>query len=337
MKLVILILLIYNVVLINTIVLVKSRKNPSTTLLNQWPMVAAHDAATSYLSSNVINKWAKTQPEGGIRKMLECGARFFDWRPKLLKNGELVMHHSAIVVNYPMSKVLDELILWLSDNKAAPLENNLVVLGITDCDGGDKCIDAVENELKLHNITFIKNCTLVHNMTVAAATKLSPLPVISVNSCWDENYDPTIACSGFHYSKSSNITNEKSLSKSSLLHLQSPDHIEYTCYNNSATKLFPLNRIYNYINKTLSQMAYRTNKTLFTVQAIWQETVGSVIVSGQHDSSLLLDESKSQINHILAEKIMNKEFDVTNVNAVEINNVCDGGIELLNALREKSS
>ena len=84
-------------------------------------------------------------------------------------------------------------------------------------------------------------------------------------------------------------------------------------------------------------MAYRTNKTLFTVQALWQETVDSVIVSGLHDSSLLLDESKSQINHILTEKIINKEFDVTNVNAVEINNVCDGGIELLNALREKSS
>ena len=83
-------------------------------------------------------------------------------------------------------------------------------------------------------------------------------------------------------------------------------------------------------------MAYRRNKALFTVQALWQETVDSVIVSSLHGSSLILDESKSQINHILAEKIINKEFDVTNVNAVEINNVCDGGIELLNALREKS-
>ena len=33
---------------------------------------------------------------------------------------------------------------------------------------------------------------------------------------------------------------------------------------------------------------------------------------------------------------MNNEFDVSHVNVLEINNVCDNGLVLLNALREKS-
>ena len=112
-----------------------SKKQPNVTVLKQSPMLGAHDAATTYLPEGLINRWAKTQPSGGIKQLLDCGVRFFDWRPKLLSNGNLIMHHSAIDVKYPMSKVLDDLSEWLSNNtdQEAP-ENNFVVLGITDCD-----------------------------------------------------------------------------------------------------------------------------------------------------------------------------------------------------------
>ena len=311
-----------------------SKKQPNVTVLKQWPMLGAHDAATTYLPEGLINRWAKTQPSGGIKQLLDCGVRFFDWRPKLLSNGNLIMHHSAIDVKYPMSKVLDDLSEWLSNNtdQEAP-ENNFVVLGITDCDAQhpkteQQCYDAAAQELQKHNMAFIRNCTLTHNMTVSTAMKLSKLPVLGFQSCWDENYDKHIACSGF--GNSYNMKNDATITTS----LSSPNRVEYTCYNDSDSKSFPLNRMYDYINKTLTNM---TNPVqMFTVQCIWQETVDSIIVSGLHGSSLLLDETKSQINLLIAKKIMNNEFDVSHVNVLEINNVCDNGLVLLNALREKS-
>ena len=123
-------------------------KDPRLTTINQWPMIAAHDAATSYLGPGLINQWAKTQPSGGISAMLDCGARFFDWRPKLKSDGSLIMHHGPINVDYQMSKVLDELILWSLNRTDSP-EKNFVVLGITDCDGGSACTKATRNERTL--------------------------------------------------------------------------------------------------------------------------------------------------------------------------------------------
>ena len=40
------------------------QKNPLRTPLNEWPMIQAHDAATTYLGSGIVNRWAKTQQEG---------------------------------------------------------------------------------------------------------------------------------------------------------------------------------------------------------------------------------------------------------------------------------
>ena len=39
-------------------------KNPNTTLLGSWPMIHAHDAATTYLSTGIVDEWAKTQHAG---------------------------------------------------------------------------------------------------------------------------------------------------------------------------------------------------------------------------------------------------------------------------------
>ena len=136
-------------------------------------MVAAHDAATSYLKPGLVNQWAKTQSSGGISAMLNCGARFFDWRPKLKSDGSLIMHHGPINVDYQMSKVLNELTLWLRNRTDSP-EKNFVVLGITDCDGGPACMRATRNELEHHNITFLSDCAMLSNLTVASAMSLSP-------------------------------------------------------------------------------------------------------------------------------------------------------------------
>ena len=50
-----------------------------------------------------------------------------------------------------------------------------------------------------------------------------------------------------------------------------------------------------------------------------------------HGSSLILDEVKSNLNGLLVEAVKRKSF--KHLNFVEVNNVCDKGFELLDALR----
>lgn len=58
-----------------------SEKKAKKLLFREWPMIMAHDAATTYLLGNSVEvRFARTQPTGGIRKLLDCGTRAFDIR-----------------------------------------------------------------------------------------------------------------------------------------------------------------------------------------------------------------------------------------------------------------
>ena len=58
------------------------------------------------------------------------------------------------------------------------------------------------------------------------------------------DYDKHIACSGF--GNSYNMKNDTTITTS----LSSPNRVEYTCYNDSDSKSFPLNRMYDYLYHT---------------------------------------------------------------------------------------
>lgn len=77
-------------------------------------------------------------------------------------------------------------------------------------------------------IPFVSNCSILKDLSVAKAAQLAILPtggsLLAINNCWVENYDPSVACSG--------ILEEKI----------------YTCYNNSKTKDFPLQRMWKYLD-----------------------------------------------------------------------------------------
>ena len=112
-------------------------RDPNTTVLNEWPMIMVHDAATTYLrEGHLLNKtildWTITQPPGvGTAGELDCGARGFDWRPTL-QGGKLVMHHGSVTIDYPMQGAVDEIVNWCANNTKP---EDLVVLGVTDCSG----------------------------------------------------------------------------------------------------------------------------------------------------------------------------------------------------------
>eukprot|EP01047_Picozoa_sp_COSAG01_P077481 COSAG01_NODE_13967_length_1513_cov_3.613154_2_plen_143_part_00 len=99
-------------VALSIIVQAAAGKDPNTTLVNEWPMVMVHDAATTYLrEGHLLNKtvldWTITQPPGGTARELDCGARGFDWRPTL-SGGTLYMHHGSVGIDYPMEVSVEE-------------------------------------------------------------------------------------------------------------------------------------------------------------------------------------------------------------------------------------
>ena len=136
-------------------------KDPNTTLIHEWPLLMAHDAATSVLESGLlhnIDTWAKTQPSGGLPQLLNCGARAFDWRPILLSNGTLAMHHGFVIMEKPMEAAIDEMLAW-ADAQNATAEN-LIVLGVTDCTCQDehasrRCQGEVKSFLKAKSIPYL--------------------------------------------------------------------------------------------------------------------------------------------------------------------------------------
>ena len=291
-------------------------------LLCEHRMVMAHDAATTYLDgSHIIVKWAKTQQSGGISSLLKCGARALDWRPKLLKNGTLIMAHHQIEIKYPMSYAMRELVDWVAMQEPNPA--NFVMLGINDCieEGPekptDRCTDAVSALLQSFNISLVRDCSTLDGIYLKDVMRRSALPgggsVLAVNSCWNMDYDKQVACSGFGHSRK--------------------DNFEYTCYTNSSTREFPIDRMVSYLDGVLGANQCDINGTMFTAQVLWQETVASVIVGDLHGSSLIGDEFRSDLNAFVATTIEKNEGSRWNkVNIVEVNNVCHGGLALVRAL-----
>ena len=308
-------------------------KNASLTPIQQWPIIMAHDAGTTYLSNGIIiNPWAKTQPSGGASGLLDCGARAFDWRP-LLQNAtdnSLVLHHGPLVVKHNMAAAIDEMVTWASQHKHGATD--LIILGITDCAcAGDTiclnpigaCTKAVDQVLANRNISVV-TVQQLKTMTAQDATDYGQLPgggaMIACYGCWLPHYSEAInnTCSGFRVSSDAQTNQEV-------------EALTYTCYKDSSTKSFPFTRMWKYLDG-VSLAGPPSDGRLYTAQALWQEDTESVIIGGLSGSSLLKDESKSGLNALLAERIAKGGWNVSRIGMVEINNVCDGGLGLKKVL-----
>ena len=67
-------------------------------------------------------------------------------------------------------------------------------------------------------------------------------------------------------------------------------------------------------------------------QALWQESAASVAAGASRNSSLLRDERESGLNAALASLVRAGRWR-GRLNLLEVNNVCDGGSQLLAAMR----
>lgn len=86
--------------------------------LSRWPLIMAHDAATTYLpDGNLIYAWVKTQSSGGFGKLAACGALALDVRPLLVaqedrSGSKLIMAHGVVPVNVELREAVDDAAAW---------------------------------------------------------------------------------------------------------------------------------------------------------------------------------------------------------------------------------
>eukprot|EP00958_Prasinococcus_capsulatus_P022837 scaffold3275_cov385-Prasinococcus_capsulatus_cf.AAC.8 len=195
--------------------------------LNQWPLLECHDAATTYLTGEEsVVAWTRTQPPGGIRKLLACGARALDWRPKVAWDGRLIMHHGDIDIDYDMEDAMRELLDWYDSPSERgcmqwPLSDtgscircganrrkykDLVVLYVNKCEGSG-CMERVTTLLSNLGVALVvSNCTWYahpprsNSSDGSDASRLAKLPnggyLLVTLGCVTENYDPTVTCYG---------------------------------------------------------------------------------------------------------------------------------------------
>ena len=193
------------------------------------------------------------------------------------------MHHGAIKVKHAMSDALDDMVDWAAKN---PGVADLVFLMITDCEGSAKgrtCTDAVKAELTSHNISYITDCSTLKGMTVTEAHHHAVLPqggaILAVFDCWESYYDSSIACSGYtdtHDSNSSTKVAPHTTANMNAHVMANVSHVAsgrsaYTCYKDSATKKYPLNHMWSYIDKTTAS-GPPSDGRLWTTQCLWEET-----------------------------------------------------------------
>ena len=300
-------------------------KNPNTTLLGSWPMIHAHDAATTYLSTGIVDEWAKTQQDGGVASLFGCGARALDWRPSL-KDGVLQMHHGDIDIEYAMSDALDEAVAWAN----AHVDVEDLVLLVISHEDGDGAHAAVLELLGTAGVAYVDDCAGLYSTTVAAAADAARLPgggrMMAISgTCVTGHWDSSITCAGFKSRRLQETTATNATAANGAVDF--PWY--YTCYADSSSKDYPLDRFWTYYESVVQEGP--VGGGLYTVQALWQEDADSVVVSGLHGATLLTEESESGLNALVTARIK-AEPDYA-YGMVEVNNVCDGGPGLLDALR----
>lgn len=215
---------------------------------------------------------------------------------------------------------VDEVIAWLSRN-----QDELVLMHVWDC-AGDGCDDKVSEELAARDVAVQTSCDAVATTYAAAFDKGrlatgGSLFVLDGSSCFVDNYNETLACSG--------------TLRKSRLPWGKTDHSPrtYSCWNSSKTASVPTDRLLSWLDANVASAPAAGAGLLWSMQALWQETDQSVVLGTLHRSSLLEDEARSGLNARVAAEVDAGRWDA--VNLLEVNSVCDGGPEILAALRRR--
>lgn len=335
-----------------------------STPLNEWPMIITHDSGTSYYDDSgstcsvihPVNNYVITQGQRFF-KQLECGARALDLR-LYVEDGTLVMHHGSVAINVKLHDALLEVTSWAKQNP-----DELVMLYGSHCDGksdSDKssCASKYDSVLGSMGIKRI-DCGDIQGLTLGGAMDSGKLgtggSVLAVYGCVSENWDDDVKCydavtkdgADPVIALRSAAEKDESLRPALELVLQKygnrsipeesrvtsgAEHPEATlCWGSESDKAF--NKLWSYMSAhcdTATAPCHGLGR-LCMAQAIWNADAAQIAQGILHLSCILDDESKSGLNSKLAAKISSGTF--KHINLLEVNNVCDHGPDILQALR----
>ncbi|KAF4691517.1 hypothetical protein FOZ60_015378 [Perkinsus olseni] len=283
--------------------------------LNYYPILMTHDAAMGYLenSSEIIHRCSKNQV-GNLYQQLSCGARAFDLRPACVGE-DVVVHHGLQVVHVPLKSVLEDAMRWAQEN---PDEIIFVRLGLYGPDTAE-CkarVPPILSELKLMESLGSPGvpCSRLDGMTVGGAKELSRTPVGGHVFVYERDCGEDHGGSHCHSTDSSGAWS---------VHC-------YTAFDSSR----PSEKVEDFLNsiQAVSQLTPNGSKFL-TNEAHWQYNLDQFEGVRLASSSLLMDEYFSRLNHFLVERIDG----LSNINMLQVENVCDHGLELNAKLKERAT
>ena len=274
--------------------------------LNQFPFVMTHDSGTGYLGGDPTDWWTKTQTVG-LGGQAQCGARAFDLRPHVNADGTVVLHHGPVVVQKALKDAVQELVEFANRNP-----NELVLLYVSHCDG-DGCMARTRQALGSIGVPTCTDGHQLYGATYGSTKAMGRLSgggaVLAIFGFVAENYNDALKCYvGAAY-----------------------------CYESDPGAA--LEPMWTYI-RGLSAMAPAASGELQMIQAHWQYDAASIAAGVLHVSSVLDDESRSSLNSKVADAVTCSPCPPSGGvfkynNLIQVNNVCDGGNKLYNALRTR--
>jgi hypothetical protein len=332
-------------------------------LLSQASFVLSHDAATGYLSDRsvtaVANSYSKNQI-GSVYQQLNDGARALDIRPKLLANGTVVFHHGVIVIPVTLQQLVLDAIHWCNENPqelVLILHHDLayptVVTTTTGNDddpsatttttttsitpSADVAVTALSQIYQNLGVTYVQ-CSDLSGLTVGETMELAALVgggyLLAMDqhdayasSCAKQNYvqDMLVTCYSNRSATTDGSTSSSSVpcTNSHSYHLQQLKDYVMASANNEPTD------DNQQLGPPLSTYQYPFNE----IQALWQVDTTSAAMGLAHVSTLIDDNTKSQLNAHVVEWVYQASFD--SVSLLAMDHVQLNGNALLSVLRNQ--
>ena len=281
-------------------------------LLSEASFVMSHDAASGYIqrgslsASGLTWQYSKNQI-GSVYRQLDDGARALDLRPKLLFNGTIIFQHGDINIQVTLEQLLDDVVWWSADNAEG---KELVLLlpsnfayqtsqsGYTDDDYYESddeplIVSIMASVYKNYNIPYV-HCSDVYGMTIAEIMELAALPTGGYAIAMDgQDYFGT-PCAKPNWVEDQLVTCYSVYQNTTLLSCarQNP-------YKLADLELYMLASANNEAtddSTVLGPPADLSKYPLNQIQGLWQVTTASALTGMTRMSSILDDNTKSNLN-----------------------------------------
>jgi len=337
--------------------------NPNIAL-SQASFVLAHDAATGYIQRNHLSPdgltWSYTKTQvGSLYQQLQDGARAFDLRPKLWRNGTVVFHHGAITVPVNFDTALADVLRWCQEH---PTEVVLLLTSHYSFGGAEYQIASSSNidDDDVYDEFYDDDS---HDYVNYDQGDKNEAMVMALQKIYDQRGVLYLSCSDVYGWTMETVKEQASLASGGIvLALDGKDsypgsscfkdnwvHDELvTCWTNGTsckTSDIPYKRLEDYVLQSANNVPTDDSSTLgppsnlyryplYEIQALWQVSVQSAAIGLAHFSNILADNEASRL-HVKLVDVIHQESMPGTISLLAVDNVAVHGNALASVLRNR--